>query len=358
MVHFMTGTLPISPVSAVRKEILALAVASLFFLAPRAIAQDTPLISGGAAFLTSTRGGSTSYLPLIEPLLAAPIGNHVLVESRAALLESVSPNGGGESGYSHSHFIGLTYLQGDFLVSPHATLVAGSFLLPFDTYNERLSPVWISNFQDGPTIASLGLLSTGTGVGAELRGSAVSSNEYSIDYAGWFSARSANQQFTSERSSGGRVSLYLPQGRLEGGLSYDRSLQDTQENFYGAHLWWETKGAAFRLRSEYSRSHHVQGYWLEADLRTQMFGGANSWGGRFEPLFRMQQIFRRDAIVSDGLPLVNTQRADFGLDYNLPHNVRILTSYSRQFSPNGNQNIWETGIVYRLLFPAWKGKND
>lgn len=42
----------------------------------------------------------------------------------------------------------------------------------------------------------------------------------------------------------------------------------------------------------------------------------------------MNQSFRRDTVVSDGVPLVNTQRADFGLDYNLPHNTRILTSYS------------------------------
>ena len=79
--------------------------------------------------------------------------------------------------------------------------------------------------------------------------------------------------------------------------------------------------------------------------------------GRFEPLFRMQQTFRLDnSNISDGVPLVNTQRADFGLDYNLPHNTRILTSYARQFSTTGNHNIWETGIVYRFLFPAWKGK--
>jgi hypothetical protein len=71
----------------------------------------------------------------------------------------------------------------------------------------------------------------------------------------------------------------------------------------------------------------------------------------------MQQTFRRDTIDSDGLPLVDTQRADFGLDYNLPHNTRIITSYARQFSSTGNRNIWETGIVYRFLFPAWKGKS-
>jgi hypothetical protein len=193
-------------------------------------------------------------------------------------------------------------------------------------------------------------------VGGMLRGSAISRRKYSVDYATYFSARSGNQQFNSERSSGGRASLYLPDHRLEIGLSYNRLLQDTHENFYGAHVWWEPKDSAFRLRSEFARGHHAQGYWIEADYRTQAFGGLDSWVGRFEPVFRMQQTFRRDTIVSDGLPSENTQRADFGLDYNLPHNTRILTSYARQFSSAGNRNVWETGIVYRFLFPAWKGK--
>jgi hypothetical protein len=321
-------------------------------------AQQTPLVSGGVGFFSSTKGGDTTYLPIIEPLLAAPIGQHFLFESRAALTETYSPGTSSQPGYDHSHFIGLTYMQGDYSVSPHITIVGGSFLLPFNTYNERLSPIWIGNFQDGPIIASLGLLSTGTGVGGMLRGSAIARPKYSISYATWFSARSGNTQFNSLRSSGGRASLYLPEKRLEVGFSYDRQLQGTRENFYGAHLWWEPANTAFRLRSEFARGHNAQGYWVEADYRTQAFGGLDSWIGRFEPLFRMQQTFRLNDLASDGVPLVNTQRADFGLDYNLPHNTRILTSYSRQFSSSGNENIWETGIVYRFLFPAWKGKSQ
>jgi hypothetical protein len=320
------------------------------------LAQDTPLLSGGVGFLTNSTAGNTSYQPIIEPLLAAPIGPHLLFESRALLLESFNPNGKG--GYDHTHFVGLTYMQGDYVVNPHLTVVGGSFILPFGTYNERLSPVWINNFLSGPLDVQLGLLGTGTGVGGELRGSAIRTPKYSIDYTTWFSARSGNAYFNSERSFGGRSSLYLPEKRLEMGLSYDRSLQGTQENFYGAHVWWEPKDEGFRLRSEYARGHHAQGYWIEADYRSSAFGGLNSWVGRLEPLFRMQQTFRRDTIVGDGVPLVNTQQADFGLDYNLPHNTRILTSYSRQFSSTGNENIWETGIVYRFLFPAWKGKSQ
>ena len=123
------------------------------------------------------------------------------------------------------------------------------------------------------------------------------------------------------------------------GLSYDRPLQGTHENFYRAYVWWELKDAAFRLRSEFSRGHHAQGYWVEAYYRTQAFGGLDNWIGRIEPVFCMQQTFRQDTIASDSLPSANTQRADFGVNYNLPHNTRILTSYSRQFSSTGNTNI-------------------
>src|SRR6187402_1318616 len=293
------------------------------------VAQDTPLLSGGVGFFTNTNGGNTTYSPIIEPLVAIPIGDRFLIESRAVLTESFFPN---QTGYDHNHFIALTYLQADYLASNHLTIVGGSFLTPFGTFNERLSPLWINNLQDGPLIASLGAMGTGIGLGGELRGSAISRNKYSIDYVGYFSTRSGNEQFNSERSAGGRVNLYLPEDRVEVGLSYGRLLQGTQENFYGMHVWWEPKDTAFRLRSEFARGHHAQGYWIEADYRTKAFGGLDSWVGRIEPILRVQQTFRRDQIVSDGLPLVNTQRADFGLDYNLPHNTRILSSYSRQFS--------------------------
>jgi hypothetical protein len=322
----------------------------------RAFGQNTPLISGGVGFFSNTTGGQTSYLPIIEPLIAAPIGNRILIESRSAIVESIFPKGGGQPGYDHVYNAAITYLQGDYIASQHLTLIGGSYLVPFGTYNERLSPLWINNLQDGPLIASLGL-GTGTGLGGQVRGSAISRHKYSIDYTGYFSTRESNTQFQAERSAGGRTSLYLPAARLEMGISYNRLLQGTQENFYGAHVWWEPANTGLRVRSEFARGHHAQGYWIETDYRTQAFGGQDSWVGRFEPIFRIQQTFRRDNNASDGLPLVNVQRADFGLDYNLPHNVRILTSYSRQFEMNANENIWETGVTYRFLFPAWKGKN-
>ena len=321
-------------------------------------AQTTPLISGGGGFFTSTNQNGTSYLPIAEPLIAVPLGERVLIESRAALSESFSPKGGPQGGYDHSFFAGITYLQGDFLATPHLTVVAGSYLIPFGTFNERLSPLWINPLQDGPLIASLGVMGTGTGLGAQVRGSAVSTPKYNLTYAAYYSTRSGNQQFNSERSFGGQSSLYFKPQRVEVGLSYGRLLQGTHENFYGMHVWYEPKDTHLRLRSEFARGHHAQGYWIQADYRTERFGGLESWVGRLEPVLRMQQTWRRDTVVSDGVPLVNTQRLDVGLNYHLPHNVRLLTGYSRQFSVSGGSNIWETGLVYRFLSPAWRGRKD
>ena len=329
------------------------------------IAQNTPLISGGAGFFTSTNAGNTTYLPIIEPLLAAPIGQHFLVESRAVLLESFAPNGDGQPGYDHSHFVSLTYLQGDYTLSPHITVVGGSYLIPFNTYNDRLSPIWIGNFQQGPLIANLA--PNGVGTGGMLSGSAISRKKYSISYNAYFSSLVKNQYFQASRSAGGRTSLYLPDHRLEIGVSYYRQLSGTAENFFGAHVWWEPNNSGFQLRSEYALGRNAQGYWIETAYRTQAFGGFDSLIGRIEPVFRINQSFHRDtefSAATDGLPLGTTTRVDIGLDYNLPHNTRILTSYSRQAndsSPQGpgtNENIWQTGIVYRFLTPAWKGKSQ
>lgn len=316
-------------------------------------AQDTPLLSGCIGFVTNTTGGQTTYIPVAESLATAPFGQHLFVESRASFFEFYTPS---PNGYQHSHYIALTYLQGDVLASRHLTIVGGSYLTPFGTYNERLAPLWINNFQDEPLMESLGLAGGGSGLGGQLRGSLISRPRYSFDYAAWFSGRSANPQFLADRSSGFRGSFYFPEHRLEIGASYERLLQGVHENFLGTHLWWQTKNDGLRFRSEAARGQHAYGYWFEADSRPFAKGNSESVAGRFEPVFRMQQTFRIDNLASDGLPGVNTQRADFGFDYNLPHNTRILTSYSRQFSTAGNFNIWETGIVYRFLFPAWKGR--
>ena len=96
-----------TPVATVRRggAGVVLMLASL-----TACAQETPLISGGMGFFSSTNGGNTTYLPIIEPLIVLPIGPRFQIESRAAILESFFPVTG--NGYNTSHFAALTYLQG------------------------------------------------------------------------------------------------------------------------------------------------------------------------------------------------------------------------------------------------------
>ena len=66
-----------------------LAAATTFAAASFCGAQDIPLLSGGVGFFTDSNGGSTSYQPHIEPLIAAPIGKSLLVEGRGILPRGV-----------------------------------------------------------------------------------------------------------------------------------------------------------------------------------------------------------------------------------------------------------------------------
>jgi hypothetical protein len=317
-------------------------------------AQNTPLFSGGVGFLTSTNGGNTTYSPNIAPVLAAPIGEHILIESRLTAVESFFPKGGGQ-GYGHFHFVGPAFAQADYVATSHLTAVGGYFLIPFGTYNERLTPFWINPLQDGPLLYGIGTMGSGSGLGGMLRGSAISTPRFSMNYAAYLSAGSTNTRFGSSRSTGGQLNAYFPNARLEIGTSYGRLLETTQANAIGTHVWWTPASIPLKIRSEYAHGPHSQGYWVESDYRLSQFKGENSVIGRLEPIFRIQQTFRNSP-GNDGLPSADTQRVDFGLDYHLPHEVRINTSYARRFSSTGDANIWETALIYRFLFPAWRGK--
>ena len=339
-----------------RLAVTALMLLGSICMAPSTLAQNTPLIAGAAGFLTSTNGGNTSYLPVLAPVLEAPVGNQFQIEASAVLFEDFFPAGAGK-GYDHLHYVNLSYLQLDYLATSHVTVVGGNFLVPFGTYNERLSPLWIGNFEDAPYVAAIGTMVNGRATGGMLRGSAVSTPNYSVDYAVYFSAHVTNEHFQSSRASGAKLEVYFPKLRLEVGTSYGRLLEGTQTDSYSGHLWWEPARVPLRFRSEYDHGAHAEGYWFEADYRLSHFGGPESLIGRLEPVFRFQQVFRRSPDPTDFLPTTGLQQADFGLDYNLPHGVRIISSYSREFSPAGNRNLWKTGIVYHFVFPTWKGES-
>jgi hypothetical protein len=332
---------------------LALLIAALGAALP-AVAQDTPLISGAVAFLSSTNKGQTSFDPTVMPLVAFPITHRFLFENRDSFLESVNPRSGGQSDQTRLNK-NVLYLQMDYFATSHVTFVAGKFLTPFATYNERLGPIWIGNFQDAPLSFPIGNNGS-AGTGGEVRGSIYAGPKVSVDYVGYLAANVSGKQFKSSRASGGRVNLYFPSIRLEIGGSYGHMFEGTHRDASGFHVWWQPGGGPVSIKSEYAHGAHAQGYWIETGYRLSQFKGPESAIGRLEPLFRMQQTFRNSPDATDNLPSADTQRADFALDYFLPHEVRIDTSYSRQFSSTGNGNIWKTGLIYRFLFPAWPGK--
>jgi hypothetical protein len=47
---------------------------------------------------------------------------------------------------------------------------------------------------------------------------------------------------------------------------------------------------------------------------------------------------------------------EFGVNYYFRDDFRALTSYGRQFSPEGNANVWTVGITYRLVVPLGNGE--
>ncbi len=328
---------------------IAILLMSVAHSAPGQKSPDVPLISGGVGFLSSTNRGSTALQPVLAPVLAAPLGQHLLFESRADLREFfVQTNNTGP--YNGTFFPSLPYLQLDYLANRHLTLVAGHYLTPFGTYNERLTPIWISNFQDAPLIFSVGTRTSGSSDGAMLRGSIYANSYVNVSYVGYFSARRSSGIFEAGRAAGDRVDVYLPRQRLEIGTSYQRFLQGVHNNSVGADVWWMPRNSPLEIRSEYAHGAHAQGYWVEAAYPL----GTGGIVGRLEPVFRMQQTFRNSPGPGDGLPAVDTKQADFGFDYHFPHQVRLNTSYARSFSST-NGNIWEISLTYRLLFPLWRG---
>jgi hypothetical protein len=317
----------------------------------------SPVISGGVQFLSTTEGGTTFFQPVIAPVVMVPFGTHWLIESRGTIDEFISRENGTSGPYHARTFSSVDYLQLDYIANSHLTVVIGDFLTPFNIWNERLSPVWIRNFQDAPLIAGIGTRTSGSSDGAMLRGVALSRKTWELNYTAYFSALVNARQFGAGRSAGGRVGAFIPRTRLELGMSYQRFLQNQHLNSWGTYLVWQPYGAPLELRAEYAHTLGGQGYWLEGAYRFSRFRGSTSWLGRLQAVGRVQQFYLGKPAPEDVNPGADTQKVDFGLNYYLPHNFRLNGSYGRQFSSLGNTNIWNLQITYRFLFPLIPGES-
>lgn len=323
---------------------------------------DVPVISGGVGFLGNTQGGFTFFEPIITPVVDVPIGDHVLFEGRGTFLGFVSRANGTSGPYQAQFFESADYLQLDVTVNSQLTIVAGRFLTPFNMYNERFTPIWIADFINAPLIYSIGTRTTASSTGIMARGALVARESYEVNYTAYYSASTAandpNTHFGSARSAGGRAGVFFTHPRLEVGVSYQRYMQDAHMNIFGTYFSWQPNGTALDIKSEYAHSPSGQGYWLQGAYRLSRFGGSDSLIGRLVPVGRVQQFFRNEPVVGDSLPAADTQEADFGLNYYLPHEIRLNGSYGRQFSSTGNSNVWSFAITYRFMLPMWPGKSN
>ena len=317
-------------------------------------ASSTPIISGGVGLLSNTTGGNTVVQPVIMPVLAAPLGERWLIESRGDVRTffQKDPLTGDINSQTFTY---LEYLQADFNANSHLTITVGRFLTPFSLYNERFTPVWIQTFFADPIVTSIGTLTTGSSDGGMLRGVALSRPHMNLTYTAYFSVHSSAAKFESARATGGRVAIFLPGPRLEIGASYQKLLESARQDSVGGYFSWNPAGAPLDLRGEYAHSPGGQGYWIEAAYRLSQFGGPNSWLGRLQPAVRVQQFDRIKPLALDFLPGVDTKRVDFALNYFLPKEVRIGGSYGRQFSSQGDLNVWNVGLTWRFLFPLFPG---
>ena len=313
-------------------------------------AQDlVPVITGAAGFIYSNNAGQTALQPIINPILLFPIGNKFLIEADANLQGFVARPSPGAA-YEWQSFTSVEYLQLDYILNSHITIVAGRFLTPFNIYTERLGPIWIHNFQDDPLIFPIGTRTTGSSDGGMVRGVAISRSDWLLNYTAFFSASSNSSNFGAGRAFGTRVGLFLPKVNLEVGTSYQRFLQDQHGNSFGAYLCWKP-APRVDVKGEYAHSPEGQGYWVEAAYRFSESGALGRELKNFQLAIRGQQFFRIAPGVNDELPQANTQRVDFGLNYYLPHEIRLNASYGRQLSSTGNSNNWTLDITYHFLFP-------
>ena len=342
----------------VRRTIIkaGIALATICYIASVACAQsDTPILSGAVAFLGANRGGAPTYQPVIEPVLVAPFGDHFVVEARGDIQGFVFREGGNTGPYNAIFAASLFYLQLDYVANSHLTVTVGRFLTPFNIYNERISPIWIANLQTAPIIFTIGTRTSASSNGAMLRGVAVDRANWTINYTAYVSALTTTQNLEAGRAAGGRVGLFLPHHGFEVGASYQRFLQNEGSNISGAYVVWQPQPIPLDVRAEYAHSPGGHGYWLEGAYHLASNRDTGRWLSRFQPVARVQQYFKGNPTPEDLLPSADVNQFDVGLNYYLPHNIRLNGSYGRQFSSVGDANIWNFQISYRFLFPAWPG---
>lgn len=340
-----------------------IALIFLGFTTPRLSAQAStegdvkpvPLLTGGAGFITTFDSGEPHLGPIISPVVLVPIGQRWLFEARGAF-ESDLVQVPGESGFHGKVTKALDYAQLDFIANRYMTVTVGRFLTPFNIYNERLYPVWIRDLQTDPLILPIGVGPSNASNGAMVRGGFEAHPGIDINYAVYFSALTTTTPVDSSRFAGGRAGIFVPKTRLEFGGSFQHSLQDEHSNSFGFYAIWEPYALPLELRGEYARCIQGSGYWGEAAYRLSQLPFLQKQMRRTQVVGRMQQSFV-GASPQNSLYPADMKMFELGLNYYFIDGFKGEGSYGRQFSSQGNANVWTVGLTYRFVIPlghAWR----
>jgi hypothetical protein len=138
---------------------------------------------------------------------------------------------------------------------------------------------------------------------------------------------------------------------LEVGGSFQRLLQDERSNLFGFHAIWQPLALPFDIRAETARSRRGSGYWIEPAYRLSQLPFWRNQMRRAQVVARMQQFYVGALPGGDDLPDVNTKLFETGLNYYFMDGLKATGNYGRQFSVEGNKNVWTFGITYRFVVP-------
>jgi hypothetical protein len=318
--------------------------------------KPVPILSGSTGFVTNFDGGDAHLGPIVTPVLLLPLGQRWLVETRATF-ESDLAQQPGQSGFHGVVQKEVDYAQLDFIANPYLTVTVGRFLTPFGIFNERLYPVWIRNLQSDPLILPVGIGPSNASTGGMLRGGFKATRQLNLNYAVYYSVLSTTSPVDSDRFAGGRVGVFIPKARLEIGGSFQHRLQDKPSNLFGFHMIWQPQSLPLDIRAETARSRQGSGYWIESAYRLSQLPFWRNQMRRTQLVARMQQFFV-GPLANDDLPEVNTKQFECGLNYYFMDGLKATSSYGRQFSEEGNKNVWTVGLTYRFVVPLGREERE
>src|SRR5579885_2023084 len=188
-------------------------------------AKATPILSGGVAFVPTWEAGDPTLVSIVSPVVLVPLGNKFVFESRAEFEDDFVRRDGNSGDFTGAINKEIEYAQVDYIGNRYVTITAGTFLTPFNIFNERLYPNWIRNTQSDPLIFPIG---TGSDNGVMLRGGVQVQKDVMVNYSAYFSALSNINHLESERHTGMRAGVFLPRERFEIGGSFQHELQDAR----------------------------------------------------------------------------------------------------------------------------------